>query len=80
MEHPFAQYIQMLGKGRKGSRDLTQHEAQQALEMILAGKVEPVQLGAFLMLMRQGGNARRGRGFCAGGARVVAPVCRPARR
>ncbi len=52
MEHPFAQYIQMLGKGRKGSRDLTQQEAQQALEMILAGKVEPVQLGAFLMLMR----------------------------
>ena len=52
MEHPFAQYIQMLGKGRKGSRDLTQQEAEQALGMILAGKVEPVQLGAFLMLMR----------------------------
>lgn len=52
MEHPFAQYIQMLGKGRQGSRDLTQQEAQQALGMVLAGKVEPVQLGAFLMLMR----------------------------
>ncbi|HKB60127.1 MAG TPA: glycosyl transferase family protein [Gallionellaceae bacterium] len=52
MEHPFAQYIQMLGKGRKGSRDLTQQEAETALDMILAGKVEPVQLGAFLMLMR----------------------------
>jgi len=51
-EHPFAQYIQMLGKGRKGSRDLTQQEAEQALDMILAGKVLPVQLGAFLMLMR----------------------------
>ena len=52
MEHPFAQYIQMLGKGQKGSRDLTQQEAEAALDMILAGKVEPVQLGAFLMLMR----------------------------
>lgn len=52
MEHPFAQYIQMLGKGRQGSRDLTQQEAEQALGMILSGKVEPVQLGAFLMLMR----------------------------
>lgn len=52
MEHPFAQYIQMLGKGRKGSRDLTQDEARQAMEMILAGQTEPVQLGAFLMLMR----------------------------
>ncbi|HEY5993854.1 MAG TPA: glycosyl transferase family protein [Gallionellaceae bacterium] len=52
MEHPFAQYIQMLGKGRKGSRDLTQQEAEQALGMILSGQTEPVQLGAFLMLMR----------------------------
>jgi anthranilate phosphoribosyltransferase len=52
MEHPFAQYIQMLGKGRHGSRDLTQQEAEQALDMILAHQVEPVQLGAFLMLMR----------------------------
>jgi anthranilate phosphoribosyltransferase len=42
----------MLGKGRKGSRDLTQQEARQALEMILAGKAEPEQIGAFLMLMR----------------------------
>ena len=52
MEHPFAQYIQMLGKGRKGSRDLTQQEAEQALGMILSGQTEAVQLGAFLMLMR----------------------------
>jgi anthranilate phosphoribosyltransferase len=52
MEHPFAKYIQMLGKGQKGSRDLTQAEARDALSMILAGQVEPIQLGAFLMLMR----------------------------
>jgi len=52
MEHPFAKFIQILGKGQRGARDLTQQEAQQAMNMILSGQVEPVQLGAFLMLMR----------------------------
>ncbi len=51
-EHPFVPFIQMLGKGKRGARDLTQTEARQAMDMILAGQVEPVQLGAFLMLMR----------------------------
>jgi anthranilate phosphoribosyltransferase len=52
MEHPFAPFIQMLGKGKNGSRDLTREEAQKAMHMVLTGQVEPVQLGAFLMLMR----------------------------
>jgi anthranilate phosphoribosyltransferase len=52
MEHPFAKFIQILGKGQRGARDLTQEEAEQAMSMILAHQVEPVQLGAFLMLMR----------------------------
>ena len=51
-EHPFAQYIRILGKGKKGSRPLTQDEAYQSMKMILADEVLPVQLGAFLMLMR----------------------------
>jgi len=51
-EHPFADYIRILGKGKKGSRPLTQEEAYQAMRMILAGEVEEIQLGAFLMLMR----------------------------
>lgn len=51
-EHPFAQYIKTLGKGRHGSRALTRVEAFGAMKMILAGEVEPVQLGAFLMLLR----------------------------
>jgi anthranilate phosphoribosyltransferase len=51
-EHPFAQYIRILGKGKKGSKPLTQEQAYQAMSLILANKVEPVQLGAFLMLMR----------------------------
>ncbi|PKM11348.1 MAG: glycosyl transferase [Gammaproteobacteria bacterium HGW-Gammaproteobacteria-3] len=51
-EHPFAPYIRILGKGKKGSRPLTRDEAYEAMRMILAGAVEPAQLGAFLMLMR----------------------------
>lgn len=51
-EHPFAEFIRILGKGKKGSRSLTQDEAYQAMRLIMAGDVLPVQLGAFLMLMR----------------------------
>jgi anthranilate phosphoribosyltransferase len=51
-EHAFAQYVRILGKGKSGTRDLTQTEAEHALSMILSGNVEPVQLGAFLMLLR----------------------------
>ncbi|NOY63712.1 MAG: glycosyl transferase, partial [Gammaproteobacteria bacterium] len=51
-EHPFAQYVRILGKGKKGARPLTQCEAHEAMRMILADEVEPVQLGAFLMLLR----------------------------
>lgn len=51
-EHPFAQYVRILGKGRHGSRSLEPQEAFDAMKMILANEVEPIQLGAFLMLMR----------------------------
>lgn len=51
-EHPFAQYIRILGKGRHGSRGLHADEAYDAMRMIMADEVEPMQLGAFLMLMR----------------------------
>lgn len=52
VEHPFAQYIRILGKGKKGSRALTAEEAQDSMRMILADEVTPEQLGAYLMLMR----------------------------
>lgn len=52
VEHPFAEFVRILGKGRNGSRSLTEDEAFQAMRMILNEEVEPVQLGAFLMLMR----------------------------
>lgn len=51
-EHPFAQYVRILGKGKTGSRSLNREEAAAAMDMILDGAVEDVQLGAFLMLLR----------------------------
>ncbi len=51
-EHPFAQYVRILGKGKKGSRSLTLDEAKHAMQMILEDQVQPEQLGAFLMLLR----------------------------
>ena len=51
-EHPFAQYVRILGKGKRGARNMTQEEAREAMGMLLDGKVEEAQLGAFLMLMR----------------------------
>ena len=52
MEHPFARFIQILGKGRRGARSLTEEEAEAAMEMLLAGSVRPEQVGAFLSLLR----------------------------
>lgn len=51
-EHPFAEYIRIIGKGKNGSRPLTEEEAWKAMCMILREEVESVQMGAFLMLMR----------------------------
>lgn len=52
VEHPFAQYVRILGKGRNGSRGLNADEAYESFRMIMNDEVEPIQLGAFLMLMR----------------------------
>ena len=52
IEHPFAPFVRILGKGQKGSRGLNQDEAYQAMGMLLDGQVEDTQLGAFLMLLR----------------------------
>lgn len=51
-EHPFAPFVRILGKGKKGSRSLTTEEAHEAMGMILDGEVRPEQLGAFMMLLR----------------------------
>ena len=50
--HPFAEVIRTIGRGETLSRPLTENEAESAMAMILAGQVEPVQLGAFLLLLR----------------------------
>lgn len=51
-EHPFAQYVRILGRGKTLTRSLTEVEAEDAMGMILRGEVLPEQLGAFLMLLR----------------------------
>ena len=51
-EHPFARYVRTIARGPTLSRPLTEDEAREATRMILAGKVEPLQLGAFLCVLR----------------------------
>lgn len=51
-EHPFAQFVRILGKGKRGARGLTRDEAREAMGMLLDGRVTDAQLGAFLMLLR----------------------------
>lgn len=52
VEHPFAQYVRILGKGKRGSRSFTYEEALDSFGMILDDQVQDIQLGAFLMLLR----------------------------
>lgn len=54
-EHPFASYIRTLGRGPGRSRSLTREEGRKALRMVLAGEADPIQVGAFLMLLRYRG-------------------------
>lgn len=51
-EHPFAQYVRIIGKGPNLSRPLTQDEMYAAATMIMKGEIEPLQLGAFLCILR----------------------------
>lgn len=53
--HPFAEIIRTIGRGATLSRPLTENEAEAAMQMILTGQVQPVQLGAFLLLLRYRG-------------------------
>lgn len=54
----FAQYVATLGRGPGRSRALTRAEAFDAFTQILNGRVDPHQVGAFLMLLRfRGENA-----------------------
>jgi anthranilate phosphoribosyltransferase len=53
--HPFAEVLRTVGRGPTLSRPLTADEAEAAMRMILKGEVEPLQLGAFLLLLRYRG-------------------------
>lgn len=51
----FAPFVATLGRGPGRSRALTRDEARQAFTMVLNREPDPVQLGAFLMLLRYRG-------------------------
>ncbi len=72
----FRPYVQALGRGETLRRDLTQAEAHDALNRILAGTVSPAQAGAFFVAQRVKGESRDEiRGFVeAVRARWMTPV------
>ena len=51
----FAAYVATLGRGPGRSRALSRDEARDAMAMLLAGEADPMQVGAFLMLLRYRG-------------------------
>jgi len=51
----FAGYVATLGRGPGRSRPLTRGEAEDAMRLLLQGHVDPLQIGAFLMLLRYRG-------------------------
>jgi len=51
-EHPFAKYVRIIGKGPNLSRPLTNDEMYEAASLIMKGEIEPLQLGAFLCILR----------------------------
>lgn len=55
--HPFSQYLRILGKGPRTRRSLTVEEARTAMQIIWQGEVTERQLGAFLLLMRANGES-----------------------
>lgn len=78
-DHPFAQYLRIIGKGPSLSRSLTQTEARQAMDLVLSQGVTPEQLGAFLLLLRyRGETAEEIAGFVQAARDVVSvPVATP---
>lgn len=50
--HPFAAYLRAVARGPTLGRPLDEAEAEAAMGMILDGEVEPVQLGALLLVLR----------------------------
>ena len=55
LEARFAQYVATLGRGPGRSRALSRDEARDAFALVLQGAPDPMQVGAFLMLLRYRG-------------------------
>ena len=55
MDHPFAAHLRALGKGPNMARSLDRREARAAMDMVLTGEASPMQVAAFLMLLRRNG-------------------------
>ncbi len=51
----FAHFVATLGRGPGRSRALTREEAREAFASVLQGEPDPMQVGAFLMLLRYRG-------------------------
>ncbi|MBR9843821.1 MAG: glycosyl transferase family 3, partial [Rhodobacteraceae bacterium] len=70
-----APYVRILGRGPGRSRSLTQDEAREAMELMLAGEAAPEAIGALLMLLRmKGETAQEIAGFAAAAQSAVAPI------
>lgn len=70
-----APYVRILGRGPGRSRSLTQDEAREAMELMLAGEAAPEAIGALLMLLRmKGETAQEIAGFAAAAQAAVAPI------
>ena len=54
-DHEFAQFLRTIGRGPQLSRPLDRAEAPAALRLVLEGRVDPVQLGAFPLVLRYRG-------------------------
>ncbi len=55
MSAEFVRFLRIVGRGPRLSRPLTREEARAAMSLILAGRVEPAQLGGFLLVLRTRG-------------------------
>lgn len=50
--HPFSEFVRVIARGPNLSRPLTEDEMLRAARMILTNDVDPLQLGAFLCVLR----------------------------
>ena len=75
----FASYVAALGRGPGRGRSLTRDEARDAFSMVLEGEADPMQVGAFLMLLRYRGEDADEIAGLVEAARAVAALGRAGR-